>query len=198
MNSLLTQLTKICKQYKKTEEIEDIIIYGSTMRGKQNPNDIDILVLFKNKINKDKEYEIRKKLEQIKKIEIISKTKEQQKEDHFNAREGILFEGYSLLRNKYLCEEQGFKALGLFLYQTKKITNIQKTKFYHALNGRRNTEGLTQKLGIIKLSNNALVTELKNIEQTKEFLDKWVEYNYIPLLIPERLAHKKFLEKNSN
>ena len=44
---------------KKNSEIEDIILFGSIVRCKEKPNDIDILLLFKNKIDKEIEYDVR-------------------------------------------------------------------------------------------------------------------------------------------
>ena len=45
------------------ESIIDIILFGSVMKGKEKPNDIDILLLTKGKMENDKVYQLRKKIE---------------------------------------------------------------------------------------------------------------------------------------
>ncbi|MCC7573970.1 nucleotidyltransferase domain-containing protein [Candidatus Woesearchaeota archaeon] len=192
-----TKLVKICKSYKKVKDLDDIILFGSLMRGKKNPEDVDILLVFKNKVSKDLEYDLRKNLEKIiVNVSLLSKTKIQLIDEFFEAREGVFFEGYSLFREKFIAEERGFKSFGLFIYQTKNLSNSKKTNFYYVLNGRRSNKGMIEELEAIKLSNNLLLVELGFIEQTKEFLDFWTDYTYVPVMMPLRLAHKKFLELN--
>ncbi len=182
---------------KKTKDVKDIIVFGSIVRGKIKPNDIDIIVIFNNKINKNVEYEIRKKLEKdYNNISIISKTRKSILEKNFDARESILFEGISLLSNKRLADKYGFSSLGMFKYEIKNFNPGKKTKFYYALNGRFGKEGVLKKLECIKISNNLVLTPLFNIEEFKEFLEFWgINYIYIPTLIPKRINKKNILEK---
>ena len=63
------------KIVRATKSIDDILLFGSIIRGKQNPQDIDIMILFKEKVDKATEYKIRKELEKYaKNISIVSKT----------------------------------------------------------------------------------------------------------------------------
>lgn len=181
---------------KKNAEITDIIIFGSYTKGKNNPNDIDILVLFKDKINKETEYKVRKILEKyIKNISIISKTEKTLLDEGFDAREGILFEGKSLLTTKNIAENYGFKSFGGFKYDFKSQNNLQRTKFYYALNGRGTNQGASKTLECIKLSDSLIIVPVYNIDKFREFMDSWkIKYKYIPLLIPMRLGRKNILE----
>jgi len=54
-----TKLSKLSKTFQKKykEEIKDIILFGSSLRGKLEQEDIDILILFNKKTNKEIEYE---------------------------------------------------------------------------------------------------------------------------------------------
>ena len=188
----ITLMKNKIKKYAENKQIKDIILFGSVIRNKSNPKDIDILILFNDKINKDLEYEIKKELNDCyENIAITSKTLIN--DDSFLARDSIYFEGYSLLRSKYISEEMGYVSFTLFKYQTNVLTNSQKVTFYNALNGR-NSIGLIEQYDCIKLSNNALLVPLENSEFFKEFFEKWTEYKLIPLLIPSRLAKKKILE----
>jgi len=180
----------------KNTEIIDVILFGSVAREKKNASDTDIVVLFKKKINKNKEYDIRKIIEKyFKNISILSKTKLSIKEQTFDAREGILFEGISLISGKNIAEDYGFKSFGLFKYNFNKWTKLQKTKFYHALNGRNNNIGISKSFNCIKLSDQVILVPKTKIDSFAEFLQVWnINFIYIPTLIPERMSRREILE----
>ncbi len=188
--------TILKNKIRKYSEIEDILIFGSTVRGKENPNDTDIMIIFKTTVDKNTEYKIKKELEkQYKNISIISKTKKTVLEPTFDARESILSEAISLVTGKNLANKYGFSSLGLFKYNIKGWSNVQKTKFYYALNGRTSKDkGIVQDLNCIKLADNIILAPLDKIEPLREFLDFWkINYTYTPILIPERMNSKKIL-----
>lgn len=194
MKSIISKLKKASKQIAKnySEEIVDIILFGSLMRGKEKPRDIDILLLFKSKVNKEIEYEFRSKVSDV--VSVVSKTEKNYKIREFPAREGVLFEGYSLIKSKYIAEEYGFTSFGLFQYITKNLSNTKKTRFYYALNGRGESEGIIKRFNGIKLSDNIILFSLSSIEPAKDFFEYWeLNYTYVPLLLPERLAKSKII-----
>lgn len=200
MKSLITQLSKtsklLFKKYK--EQIKDIILFGSFIRGKSKPKDIDILIIFKKKINKDIEYELKNLfLNYAKNISLISKTEDESIDPSFDARESLLFEGYSLVNSKFTAEDFGFISFGLFLYNTKSMSNVKKTRFYYALNGRGSAKGIINELDAIKLSDNSILIPINKIESAKEFFEYWdINYKYIPSLIPKRMGKKNIIGKN--
>ncbi len=187
------RLKRILIKYPK---MADIILFGSSARGKENPRDRDILVLFEKEIDKNAEYSVRKELEKYYAgINIISKTEKNILEESFDAREGILFEGKSLVSGKRFAQRYGFLSFGAFKYNFEGWSKLKKTKFYYALNGRGKKNGIARRLGCIKLSDSLILTSLEKIEKFKEFLDVWkINYRYIPLLLPTRLGRKKILE----
>ena len=196
MKSLFLKLKKASKPFLK-KGIKDIIVFGSFMRGKQDYKDIDILLVFEEKVDKDLEVEYRKKLNKItNKVDVTSKTKKNYKDSSFIAKEGILFEGYSIKSNEFFSTKYGFRGLGFFFYKTNNLNNRQKTKFYYALNGR-NTMGVLESLNGFKVSDNVIAFPIDKIDPAKEFLDFWkLDYRYVPTLIPERLAKKRFIGKD--
>lgn len=192
------RLSKLRAIARSLPEVDDILVFGSAVKGKHSPKDLDVIVLFKKKVDKDAEYKIRKELEKhYKNISIISKTKKTVLEPTFDARESILFEGISLLSGKNISETYGFSPLGMFKYDTKRWDNLKKTKFYYALNGRSGKSGMLQEMECIRLSDNIVLTPMDKIEQVKEFFDRWgLAYVYIPMLIPSRLNKKSILKQN--
>lgn len=199
MKLKLIQLYKIGKSfYKKYKDlINDIIVFGSSMRGKINPNDIDVLIVFNKNINKNIEYEFKKQASKIfNNISIISKTQDAIYDSSFAAREAILFEGYSIIKKEFIASLWGYSSLGIFIYKTNSLNNATKTLFYYALNGRRGSNGVLDSLNGIKLSDNIIAVPLAEIEAAKEFFSHWkIEYTYIPSLIPFRLAKKHIIGK---
>ena len=58
---------------KNKDKIIDIILFGSVLKGKENPRDIDLLILFKEKKNLDLSYELKKRLKNFN-LDINSKS----------------------------------------------------------------------------------------------------------------------------
>lgn len=191
---LRNRLKEIRKEFP---EVDDIILFGSSVRGNENPGDVDVLVLFKTRVDKGKEYEIRKELDKsYKDVSIISKTRKTLVETSFDARESIFFEGLSLITGEYIAGKYGFSSLGAFKYHFRNWDKLRKTKFYYALNGRGNQEGMLKILKGIKLSDSLVLVPLDKIDQLREFLESWeIEYLYIPLLLPQRLNKKSILQQ---
>jgi len=185
------------KLNKALQQIEDVILFGSSVRGKEKPGDTDVLVLFKAKVDKEAEYLVRKELEKnFKNVSIISKTVNSVYESTFDAREAFLFEGVSLVSKKKIADKFGFTAWGLFKYNFKNWNKLTKTKFYYALNGRGSSVGILSQLGGIKLSDEMILIHLDKIEPLKDFLASWkCSYQYFPILLPERFNKKNILEQ---
>ncbi len=189
---LKNELHKIVKQHP---EVLDILLFGSSVRGKSTPADIDILLLFQEKVDKNVEYTARNILQKYaKNISIISKTEKTILDPAFDARESMLFEAQSLLTGKNIAHQYGFSSFGMFKYHFNQWSKLQKTKFYYALNGRGKT-GIADQYKSIKLSDSVMLVPLEHIEEFRSFLESWkVEYKYIPLIIPARLGRKSILE----
>ncbi|MEK6939079.1 MAG: nucleotidyltransferase domain-containing protein [Nanoarchaeota archaeon] len=191
------KLNKALKRIlREKPNLEDVILFGSVVRGKEKPGDIDILVLFKDKVNKEDEYLIRKELERyFKNLAIISKTINSLYDSAFDAREAILFEGISLISGKKLTDKFGLSPLGMFKYSFKEWSKLTKTKFYHAFNGRNGSLGFSKEVNAIKLSDGIVLVSLDKIEAMKEFLSSWnLSYQYFPILLPDRFNKKSILE----
>ncbi len=186
------ELHKIAKSHP---ELLDVLLFGSAVRGKSTPSDIDILLLFQEKVDKNTEYMVRKVLEKHEKnISLISKTEKNILDPAFDARESILFEAKSLLTKKNIAQQYGFSSFGMFKYNFNQWSKLQKTKFYYALNGRGKI-GIADQYKSIKLSDSVMLVPLEHIEEFRSFLETWkIDYKYIPLIIPSRLGRKSILE----
>lgn len=164
----------------------DIILFGSVVKGKEEPKDIDLLVLFKEKKDLDLSYKLRKKLEKKNfKVEIISKTYKELFESVFKAREAILSEGFSLIYKKFLSEGFGYINFILFKYELRKFSKSDRMRFYYSLYGRGKEKGMIKKLNLIKFSETILLCFIEFENKVMEYLDAWkIEYIKFPILIP--------------
>lgn len=177
------KLSRISKKFYRNNKrkVIDIILYGSAARGKYKPRDIDILILLKEISRKEyfeMPYELRKEIEKeeikadvkgIKIDEIFDKT--------FLARQAVFVEGYSLVRNKFLSENLGFKSYSLFFYSLRSLNHIEKTKFQYALNGRRGAHGILKRLKGEHIGIGSILIPIELSERFKEFLESWkIEY----------------------
>ena len=173
-------------------DVLDIILIGSTVRGKESPQDIDILLLFKDKEDLECAYTVRKELEKLglkKTFNILTKTYRSLISETFLAKEAFLSEGYSLITNKFVSEELGYHTFILFKYELKGFTQSQRMQFQYSLYGRKNQGGMLKKLSLIKFSDMILLSPVPHAEKTKEYLLFWnIKFEEMPILLPSRIV----------
>ena len=58
---LMSKVQALIKENQ--DEILDIVLFGSSVRGKEKPRDIDLLIIYKTKSNSELNYEIKKEFE---------------------------------------------------------------------------------------------------------------------------------------
>lgn len=171
------------------KELIDIILFGSTIKGKENPKDIDLLLLFKRKKDLELSYKLRKRLEKLDlNVEITNKDYKEIYQQEFKARERILSEGYSLILKRYISEGYGYVNFMLFKYELVGFSKSDRMRFYYSLYGRGEGGGMLRLLNAIKFSETVLLCPIDKTIEMSEFLDGWkIKYKDFPILIPERI-----------
>lgn len=190
------EFIKVYPKYLKNKKVFDIIIFGSAVRGKENPSDIDILIVFSSKEDIDLVYGIRKELEKTCfNFQVIGKSYADVLSPNFTAREGILSEGYSLKNNNFISNLFGYSGFVLFKYSLHGLSNSEKMRFYYSLYGRGKGKGVLEHFEAIKFSDSSILSFIQNAEEIRLFLEsKKILFKEVPVLIPSRLSTKKFLE----
>ncbi len=184
----LKLLESKCKKFAEQNNLFDVVLYGSSVKGKEKPRDIDLLLIFENeKLKKraEKGQELKEGLKnkKISKIDVKTINLKEIFEKEFLARQGVLSEGYSLIDDDYFSRKIGFKGNMLFSYRLSKLNHNEKTKFTYALSGR-NSEGMLNKVGGESVGRGAVLIPIKNSIKFKNFLDKWnVDYEQKTLLV---------------
>ena len=191
-----TSLRKILESESKDfylhhqKQIIDILLFGSAVKGKETPQDLDLLIIFKEKKEYQLAQELKKSIQSRTKlnVEIILKTYEELFLENFIAREAILAESYSLLNKINFAAGFGYLTRVLFSYQLKGKTSSERTRFYYALYGR-GFKGVLENLNAQKYAETVILCPLENQMKMREFLESWkVEFKEISLLMPQRLV----------
>jgi len=180
LQEYLEYLNYKTKKFSKEKDIIDIIVYGSITRGKEKPNDTDIIIIFKETPLKErmiKAQELKELIkEKITNSDIKTINLKEFLEEEFLSRQGIITEGISILDKKSLAEKLGFSGITIFTYKLKNLDHTKKTRFTYALIGR-NSEGMIKITGAKPLGKGAIEVPIKNSEIFEEFLEEWgVEY----------------------
>ncbi len=123
------ELRKLLKTYK---EIHDFIIFGSAVKDKLQPRDIDIAIITEHK-KTGLIGEIGLRLDKFGKIDLeIINPKEIYTLKH-KLYYKILFGGFSIRENKFLPEFENIKPMSLYTYNLKGMKQTEKAQFNKGL-----------------------------------------------------------------
>src|SRR3989338_7194538 len=147
----LKYLESASKKFAGEKNLFDIVLFGSAIKDKENPSDIDIAIVFineklDNRLNIAQEF---KKIikSQVDKIHITAINIVDLFKKSMLARQGIIAEGYSLVDNAPFANKLGFYGYVIFTYNLKNLDHNKKTRFTYALIGRENKEGIIKLTG---------------------------------------------------
>lgn len=180
---------KLQKEIKKifagNEGIIDIVLFGSVVRGKKYPQDIDLLLLFSRKVDDAVASELETLLKATEyKIEITTVTYSDLFSESFLPRDTI-FDGISLISGKKISQGFGYKPFVIFKYSLRGFTNSQRVRFFYTLRGRYG-KGLLKEMGY-RFGKDSFLIFSEKAEEFKKFLESWkITYQEVEALIPER------------
>lgn len=133
----------------KEKDVIDIILFGSAIKGKLNPGDIDIAIITEKQF-----------LSLSEKLKDFHVSNIQLKEFFVNPPtiiNTLLREGYSLKHNKYLAESFNFLNRVLFNYSLTSLTPSKKVNLVNLLRGSKGEKGLVEKNGGEWLANQVFI-----------------------------------------
>lgn len=130
MNSKkLLQIKKKLNKFLKDNEIQDVILFGSFVKGKQEPRDIDVAIISNKNYSSFSNFHISVlNFEDFFKPISLVKT--------------LFREGYSLKKNKPFSEVYGFKNKCLFKYDLTNLSLSEKVVVVNFLRGKNKEKGL--------------------------------------------------------
>ena len=160
----LESLKKLCKKVLKNyPELKDIIIFGSFIRKKNNPKDIDLaLIIQKYKVKSGTIGKITKEFDIFKKIDIEVIDSENIYLDPLFWR--IAREGFSVKHNKFISKSAQIKPVVFYEYSLNGLSKTKKVQFNRAIHN-------TIKGNIIKKG--SIWVPISESEKFKELINSW-------------------------
>ena len=133
-------------------DVLDIVQFGSSVKENNNPNDIDLAVIFKSisiKEQLEEAQKIKKQLEKVSELPVHIKPFDLYTFfDAANfAKENILFYGRSIINGDYFAKRFGLIPKLHLSYSLKKMEKKDKIKFNYMINGKGGAYGLIRKYG---------------------------------------------------
>ena len=170
---------------KYRNKIVDIFLFGSAMKGKRKPGDVDLYVVLKGADDK---------LVQ----EIYRDFREGfGKGAHFNWIPSekllddpvfvtVIEEGVSLITGEALSRRMGYAPGLIFTFSLGKLNPSKKVLFSYALHGKNGTEGLLTKAHGKILGRGVVFVPVQFTEVAREFMEFWnADYSAKKVLMAE-------------
>ncbi|KUH34839.1 nucleotidyltransferase [Thermococcus celericrescens] len=175
---------------KSHEEVFDVVLYGSTVLGKEKPNDIDLMILTKRKLPPLKLRELILQLKGIlstaiprEKLDVRAMSPEELFDPNNLASLGVLVEGYSLRHGKNLAELMNGKAYTIFRFTLEGLPRKDRVRFQYALKGRDMRSGLLKELNGEQWGAWVVAVPIQYTYRFREFLGLWgVKYEAFTVL----------------
>lgn len=147
---------------KKYDNIKDLIIFGSLVKGKFSPKDIDIAIVTEKK-DISLVGEIKEKLPDKVDIEMINE------QDIYQSRLGLnlICEGFSIKKNKYIRDILNLKPMKIYTYEIKNLTQTKKVLFGRGLNH------IISETKATKLGAGCIIVPIQESSKFEDFLDTW-------------------------
>jgi len=175
------KLMKTAKGFKKKHrKVFDVILYGSTIKGKEKPNDFDFMILLrgaKESERFDLAFEFKEKLLDLglphEKLDVKAINLESLFDPNYLATPGIIIEGFSLTKGRPIHELMNGESYALFTLDLSRLDGNNKTKFQFALKGRDGKGGIIKELNGNYLGPWVIMIPIENTYRFKDFLEYW-------------------------
>lgn len=152
-------------------KVVDIVLFGSAIKGKSNPNDIDLCIVFRDKVDVNivKEVELMVGDE----FHVSSLVVDNFFTNVHTLAKTIFFEGKSILTNTNLSESLGLSGWLLYSYNLPKEDHSRKVRFVYLLRGRKNDNGLVKRWGGEFISNSAFMLPVNKDNEAQDVFNTW-------------------------
>lgn len=187
MQKELSLAIKKIKSWIKSSKVLDVILFGSFMRGKFNPNDVDLCIIIKDEDEK----------KSLNLVDSLGKlTDKFRLKFHINILTAasfvsgstlvktLLIEGYSVKRSRKFSSVIGFESNSLFVYTLKHFSSSKRVKFHYLLKGRYGLEGVLKEVSGKFLGTGSILVPSEKEDILREVFDQWgVKYKIERILL---------------
>ncbi len=171
----MKDIVKKLKPLLKNKEVIDLIIFGSTAKGKTRPGDLDLAIVAAPDIDK---LAFRAKVAARFSTSVHVQFMSLNDYDSFFLVT-LIREGYSVKHDSYLSDLYKLKPMVLFKYDLRRLTASHKVLF---------SRGLSKFKGIEKIANRVVLVPTSMSGEFESFLRHWKidldsrEYSLLPLV----------------
>lgn len=161
--------------FEQESKLEDIVVYGSSVRG-SSARDIDLILILSGGVETgdDLAYSLKERLAgEQREFDVKSKTLKQLFDPNFLAGGSIILEGYSLISEEFISQKLNLENYSLFKYNLGNLNKNEKTKFTYALKGRGDNPGIVDNLSARHFSCGVILVPIDNTGEFKQFLHRW-------------------------
>lgn len=169
MKSNLLLIRNKLKNLLSGKEVIEIFVFGSSIKGKALPRDVDIAVLTYKKPS----LEFQKKASKVTGFHISVLTAKEFFINPPSLAHTLIREGYGLKNKKFLAESYKFSNKILFSYSVASFHPPMKVKIVNILRGKKGEKGIVESNGGEWIANQVFNVPLKSEKIFDEFFDKF-------------------------
>ncbi len=156
-------------------KIIDMVLFGSSVRGKTKSADLDVCVITRD----GKFRNVPTHVDGVHLTELGLST--------FPGNSmwsTLLHEGISLKSGRPYYEHFGFEGKVLYWYDLKHLEQKDKVRFFYAMKGRNGKKGFVSEIGGTSLARGVIMAPVSNDDKMREFFDTWkVPYSRRRILV---------------
>jgi len=164
-------LKKVIKRIDLSE-IVDIIIFGSAVKGKEFPEDIDLCIIFRKKENIEVANDISNKLKNLN-VHISTLTIDNFFKKPHSLAKTIFLEGKSIFTGKSVIGNLGFSSATLYSYNLSKLEQSEKVRFVYLLKGRKDEMGIVKRFKGEWLADSCFMIPVEKDDEMLQIFKKW-------------------------
>jgi len=176
MRKEFVPLVKKIEAWIKKKKVIDVILFGSAMRGKINPRDIDLCIMISDTAE-EQSLECVDSLGKLcdggkRKIHITILTASAGIRGNTLIKT-LLEEGYSIMHKTDFAHVWGYQRKTLFIYSLKHFSPSQRVRFHYLLNGRYGMRGLLKEAGGKLVGTGTIQVSTEKEDILEEVLKQW-------------------------
>lgn len=152
----------------KKKEIDDIILFGSVLKGKKAVRDIDVAIVFNETSSK-----LWVGLNKMSDRYHFTKTRFSDLLEDPLLWQTLLHEGYSLKHKKKLSGIVGMKAFFLFEYGMDRLSKVERQSLNHALYGSGGRDSFLKGINGEKFGQKKVIVPDEESEEMRGFFETW-------------------------
>jgi len=168
------------KAWIKKNKVIDVIIFGSSIRGKSAPSDLDLCILLQDTKENQSIDMVSSLHNELDKFELkiqINILNSSSFIDGNTLAKTLLLEGFSVKNNEQFSKNFGLENKSTIIYSLKKFSPSRRVQFHYLLNGRYGSKGVLKELNGKMIAQGTISIDTFYEDKLKEIFDQWnVEY----------------------